>query len=194
MKNIGFIFITILLIGCSNQHSENNNKKYDVPFINYSNEYFSINYPENWEYEEEINSEFDSIPEMSTGIRTTFFPKSQYAPFHTVCVQKSAMFYVFNTPEEWRDLSITMKNFNDEYIGTVDSMMLDSLKFGPYPAAMAGFAVDLGGDTIIHKQLVVMVNQDVYYLNNSFDMHDDGSMELYGDSILSTVRFKTDSL
>lgn len=194
MKKIGYILMSILLLGCDHSQSKISHSDETVPFINYSNEYFSINYPENWEYEEEINSEFDSIPEMSTGIRTTFFPKSQYAPFHTVCVQKSAMFYVFNSPEEWRDLTITMKNFNDEYIGTVDFMMLDSLKFGPYPAAMAGFAVDLGGDTIIHKQLVVMVNQDVYYLNNSFDMHDDGSMELYGDSILSTVKFKTDSL
>ncbi len=68
--------------------------------------------------------------------------------------------------------------------------MLDSLCFGSYPAAMAGFVVALeSGDTLIHKQMVVMVDKDLYYLNNTFNWYDDGHLEQLGDSILSTVRF-----
>lgn len=69
--------------------------------------------------------------------------------------------------------------------------MQDSIKFGPYPAAMAGFVVALeSGDTLIHKQLVVMVGKDLYYLNNTFESADNGAQEQLGDSILSTIKFR----
>lgn len=193
MRNLFFVILGIVaLTACKSNSKSNSNTKEseDLTFNNYSNEFFSIEYPSNWDYDEEINSEFDTIPEMSKGIRTTFFPKNPYLPFHTVCVQKSAMFHCFDTPKEWRDLSVSMKNFDDQYLGTIDSMMIDSLRFGPYPASMAGFAVEVEGDTIIHKQLVVMVNKDVYYLNNSYDWNDNGTLQQFGDSILSTVRFR----
>jgi hypothetical protein len=38
--------------------------------------------------------------------------------------------------------------------------------------------------------MVVMVGKELYYLNNSFDWKDDGTLEQLGDSILATVRFK----
>jgi hypothetical protein len=102
------------------------------------------------------------------------------------------MFDCFNTPEEWRDLSTELKQFDDNYIGTVDEYMLDSLQFGNLPAAMEGFAflADDGDAVVVQKQLVVMVGKEVYYLNNIFDMNDDGTMESAGDAILKTVRFK----
>ena len=51
--------------------------------------------------------------------------------------------------------------------------MLDSIQFGPCPAAMAGFvAVTEDGDTLINKQMVVMDGNDLYYLNNSYDWND----------------------
>lgn len=65
------------------------------------------------------------------------------------------MFECFSAPKEWRDLSVQLKQFDDSYIGTVESYMLDSLQFGPYPAALAGFVVVQDNDTIIHKQLVM---------------------------------------
>ncbi len=37
--------------------------------------------------------------------------------------------------------------------------------------------------------MVVMVDKDLYYLNNTFNWYDDGHLEQLGDSILSTVRF-----
>lgn len=191
MKQIGLpILVIILLTACSVKSNPNSNETEEVNNLTYANEFFSVEYPDDWEYEEEINSDYDTIPEMSKGIRTTFYSKAPKALFHTVCVQKSAMFHVFDTPEQWRDLSVEMKNFNDEYIGTVESMMVDSINFGPYPAALAGFVVKLDGDTIIHKQMVVMVEDDVYYLNNSFDWNDDGTLQKFGDAILTTIRFK----
>lgn len=131
----------------------------------------------------------DTIPAMSKGIRVTLFNNNPNTPWHTVMVQKSAMFECFKTPEEWRDASVQFKQFDDQYIGTVDSYMLDSLNFGPYPAAMAGFVVATDeGDTLIHKQMIIMDGKDLYYLNNTFDWNDDGTLKKKGDSILSSFR------
>lgn len=190
-KYFVIVMLGIFLYACSSSEKSGNNEKKSPEMIEYHNEFFSLKYPSNWEYDEEINNMSDTIPAMSKGIRSTFYSNNPYSPWHTVMVQKSAMFECFKTPEEWRDASIQFKQFDDQYIGTVDSYMLDSLKFGPYPAAMAGFVVALeSGDTLIHKQMVVMVDKDLYYLNNTFDWHDDGTLELLGDSILSTVRFQ----
>lgn len=158
----------------------------------YTNEFFSLQYPYNWEYEEEINDMADTIPALSKGVRATFYNPNPYAPWHTVMVQKSAMFECFETPEEWRDLSVQMKQFEPEYIGTVDNFMVDSLQFGPYPAALAGFVVlTEDGDTLIHKQMVVMDGHDLYYLNNTYDWNDDGTLQKKGDAILSTFRINS---
>ena len=190
-KYFVIVMLGIFLYACSSSEKSGNNEKKSPEMKEYHNEFFSLKYPSNWEYEEEINNMSDTIPAMSKGIRSTFYSSNPYSPWHTVMVQKSAMFECYKTPEEWRDVSIFFKQFDDQYIATVKSYMLDSLKFGPYPAAMAGFVVTLeSGDTLIHKQMVVMVDKDVYSLNNTFDWHDDGTLELLGDSILSTVRFQ----
>lgn len=158
----------------------------------YSNEFFSLQYPYNWDFEEEINDMTDTIPAMSKGVRVTLYNANPYAPWHTVMVQKSAMFECFDTPEEWRDMSVQMKQFEPEYIGTVDNLMMDSLQFGPYPAALAGFVVlTEDGDTLIHKQMVVMDGKNLYYLNNTYDWNDDGTLQKKGDAILSTFRINS---
>lgn len=155
----------------------------------YRNEFFSLEYPSDWEYDEEINNMSDTIPAMSKGIRTTFYNTNPYYPRHTVMVQKSAMPECLDSPEEWRDLSVELKQFDDHYIETVDSYMSDSLQFGPYRAASAGFVVATDeGDTLIHKQLVIMDGKNLYYLNNTFDWNDDGRLEKKGDSILRSFR------
>lgn len=158
----------------------------------YENEFFSIEYPADWAYEEEINNMCDTVPAMSKGINVVVYNQNRQSRWPIVRVQKSSMFDCFNTPEEWRDLSTELKQFDDNYIGTVDEYMLDSLQFGNLPAAMAGFAflADDGDAVVVQKQLVVMVGKEVYYLNNIFDMNDDGTMESAGDAILKTVRFK----
>lgn len=189
MRHLIFLFLIALctLLGASCKNSKSERIALDKKI--YQNEFFSLEYPFNWTYDEEINDMCDSIPAMSKGIRVTFFNNNPNTPWHTVTVQKSAMFECFNTPEEWRDASVQFKLFDDQYIGTVDNYMLDSLKFGPYHAAMAGFVVATNeGDTLIHKQVIIMDGKDLYYLNNTFDWHDDGTLEKKGDSILSSFR------
>lgn len=189
--------LTTLLAGICLCACFSNNKTYSKPKVkvqpmaDYTNEFFSMKYPAHWEYEEEVNNVNDTIPGMSKGIRATFYNPNPYAAWHTVMVQKSVMPELFDNPEQWRDASVQIKQLNDQYIGIVDRYMVDSLTFGSYPAAMAGFVVvPESGDTLIHKQIVVLVNKDLYYLNNTFDWHDNGKLEQLGDSILSTVQFK----
>lgn len=195
LKLLSIIALCALLgVSCKCNKSEkiSNDKNEKILQKNkiYKNEFFSLEYPIDWDCVEEINDMYDTIPAMSKGIRVTLF--SSGTTWHVVSVQKSAMFECFDTPEEWRDTSIVLKQFDDQYIGTVESYILDSLQFGPYPAAMAGFVVVPNeGDTLIHKQMVVMDGKDLYYLNNSFDWNDDGTLEKKGDSILSSFRIST---
>lgn len=189
MRYLIFLFLialcTLLGASCKNSKSKRISQENKI----YQNEFFSLEYPFNWEYDEEINDMCDTVPAMSKGIRVTLFNNDPNTPWHTVMIQKSAMVECFKTPEEWRDASVQFKQFDDQYIGTVDSYMLDSLNFGPYPAAMAGFVVATDeGDTLIHKQMIIMDGKDLYYLNNTFDWNDDGTLEKKGDSILSSFR------
>lgn len=192
MRYLIFLFLialcTLLGASCKNSKSERISQENKI----YQNEFFSLEYPFNWEYDEEINDMCDTVPAMSKGIRVTLFNNDPNTPWHTVMIQKSAMFECFKTPEEWRDASVLFKQFDDQYIGTVDSYMLGSLNFGPYPAAMAGFVVATDeGDTLIHKQMIIMDGKDFYYLNNAFDWNDDGTLEKKGDSILSSFRISS---
>lgn len=192
MRYLIFLFLialcTLLGASCKNSKSKRISQENKI----YQNEFFSLEYPFNWEYDEEINDMCDTVPAMSKGIRVTLFNNDPNTPWHTVMIQKSAMVECFKTPEEWRDASVQFKQFDDQYIGTVDSYMLDSLNFGPYPAAMAGFVVATDeGDTLIHKQMIIMDGKDLYYLNNTFDWNDDGTLEKKGDSILSSFRISS---
>lgn len=194
MKHLFSQIILRVILSCLFACTAKNKENKDVPAVplsqHYSNDFFSLDYPSDWGIEEEISNMYDTIPAMSKGIRITLYNSNPDSKLHTVMIQKSAMFECFQTPEGWRDASIQLKQFDDRYIGTAESYMLDSLHFGPYPAAMAGFVVALeSGDTLIHKQMVVLVGKDLYYLNNSFDWHDDGTLQKKGDSILSSVRF-----
>lgn len=180
--------MSILVLACSSSEKAGGKATETPESKVYKNEYFSLQYPSNWINEDEITNP-DTIPSMSKGLRSTFY--NPYIPLHSVMVQKSGLPEIFQTPEEWRDASIEFKQFDPEYVGTVDKYMQDSIKFGPYPAAMAGFVVALeSGDTLIHKQLVVMVGKDLYYLNNTFESADNGAQEQLGDSILSTIKFR----
>lgn len=157
----------------------------------YSNEFFSVKYPSDWAYEEEINDLSDEVPLMTKGVLVTFYDPDPFKLFHTVMIQKSSMPDVFDTPEEWRDASVELKEVDPEYLGVIDFYMQDSLSFGGYPSAAVGFVVATEhGDTLIHKQLVVMAGRDLYYLNNTFNYLDETGMEEKGDSILSTFRVK----
>lgn len=182
------VVLGTILCACTSKVITGNHPLIDaIETKEYHNEFFSLKYPSDWVYDEEINS----IPGMSKGFRCTFYSRDSYYPWHIVMIQKSAMSGLYKTPEEWRDASVQFKQFDTQYIGTVDYLMQDSLRVGIHPAAMAGFIVALeSGDTVIHQQTVVKVDKDIYFLNNSFDWHDDGSLKLLGDAILSSIRFK----
>lgn len=118
-------------------------------------------YPSNWENDEEINSMSDTIPVMSKGIRTTLYSDNPYSSYHTVMVQKSAMFECFKTPEEWRDLSVELKQFDEQYIGTVDGQYVRLVMLWIISSRYGRICCSTGvWGTLIHKQLVVMVNKD----------------------------------
>ena len=186
------IFSGFSSYSCSSANSKKEEKRKENTQLVYENEFFSIVYPSDWEYQEEINDEYENNPSMSKGIRVTLFPKNQKTKWPVVMVQKSAMAGLYSTPEEARDASVTLKQFDKQYIGTVDKYMQDSLQFGPNPAAMAGFIyVTEEGDTIINRQLIVVTNdKETYYLNDSFDWNDDGTLEKQGAKILATFRIK----
>lgn len=190
-KLLTIVVLGTILCACPSRVITGNHPLIDyIETEEYQNEFFSLKYPSDWVYDEEINNMCDSIPGMSKGIRCTFYSSDPHYPWQTVMIQKSAMFGFYKTPEEWRDASVQLKQFDPQYIGIVEVLMQDSLRVGIHPAAMAGFIVALeSGDTVIHQQTVVMVGKDTYFLNNSFDWHDDGSLKLMGDAILSSVRF-----
>ncbi|MDE6009087.1 MAG: hypothetical protein K2G90_07755 [Muribaculaceae bacterium] len=191
LKKILSVCIGLALCACSASSQKGKEANDSSNEKAYRNEFFSMKYPADWMVEEDINDMCDTIPVMEKGVRAMFYDPQPSTPFHVLAVQKSALSKLFDTPEEWRDLSIALKKYDDQYIAIIEEMTTDSIKFDKYPAASAGFvAVNEGGDTIIHKQWVVMVDSQLYYLNNSFPLNDDGTLEKKGDDILSTLKFR----
>ncbi len=185
--------IALMAVACSagNKKQPEGEKQEAQASRTYENEFFSISYPKTWDYDEEINDMADTIPSMTKGVRVTFYDRSDSAPWLTVAVQKSAMPNIYETAEKWRDFSIAMKQFDPHYLTVIEQLNKDSLTFDGYPAAMTGFIVDAEqGDTVVHKQLIVLVGDDVYYVNNTFDWNDNGTLKRLGDSIISTLKFK----
>lgn len=190
-KIVALIIGASLLCSCGHKQKPTNKESDDLSLLKYENEFFTMMYPGDWEYEEEVNNACDTIPGLSKGIGVELYSTNPEWPMQIVRVQKSAMPYQNLSPEELRDLSISLKQEDNRYLMIVDECVMDNFKFGEYPAASVGFLVETErGDTIIHKQIVVKVDDDVYYLHNSFDWNELDIQEV-GDAILSTVRFKS---
>ena len=102
-------FLLVLLIGivlsACNTKEKRSERKTNEPKV-YSNEFFSLEYPSDWDYEEEINDMADTIPAMSKGIRATFYKNNPYAPFHTVMVQKKILLVRKRNMNLWKKLII----------------------------------------------------------------------------------------
>ncbi len=172
----------------------------DGEWQSYSNEFFSIEYPPDWHiWQEDVQEVPDTIPDdgslFSQGIRLGLSSDSSGSSYECVLVQKSFvgefLFEELPSPEDWRDVSIFSKQYDDSYIDIVEDYFQDSISFGGYPAAMVGYVVaPEEGDTFIHKQIIVIVDKkELYYLNNQF-LPGDEEEERLGDSILATIRFK----
>ena len=73
------------------------------------------------------------------------------------------------------------------YFELVDSLMKDTVQLRGYQGSMAGFlAVTEYGDTIVHKQTIIVDDTLVYYLNNIYDIHISDTLRRKGDAVLST--------
>lgn len=57
MRNLLFVILGVIaLTACNNKSNSNKKESDELTFRNYSNEFFSIDYPSDWDYDEEINS------------------------------------------------------------------------------------------------------------------------------------------
>lgn len=156
---------------------------------NYENKWLTFNYPKNWKMHEEINPFNDTIPITKEGmsiyvgqILTTFVP--------AVYIVKSCMPATFDTPEQWRDLSIALKSIGDENYQILS--VVDSVDFNGNPAALAIFQYNSPetNDTIIQVQYCVLrTNNDVFYINKQFHPNDSLNMNLCQD-IIESIQFK----
>ncbi len=188
-----FPIVAMMCVACSSTTKKVEQvEKTSNEMLTYENDFFTLDYPSTMVYEEDIEDNSGATPSVAKGIRVSLYDLSLDVPF-VVSVQKSAFVDMFDTPEEGRDFSVALKQFdeNEDVLETVDSLMRDSLTFGKYPAAMAGFLCTENGDTLLHKQLIVMANGELYYLNSTFDVHDDGTLQNIGDKILRSVKFKS---
>ncbi len=192
------LLLCVAVAGCSSNQAQAG----DDGWQTYSNEFFSIEYPPDWHiWQEDVQEVPDSIPDddrlFSRGIRLGLSRDLASSSYECVIVQKSFvgefMFEELPDPENWRDMSIFSKQFDDSYIDIVEDYFQDSISFGSFPAAMVGYVVaPEEGDTIIHKQIIVIVDKkELYYLNNQF-LPGDEEEERLGDSILATIRFKNE--
>ena len=171
MKHLPLFLISLILLcvfGCGRTDKNNNIVSNSPSFIqerlkHYENDYFSFDYPYDMTIEEEINHISDTINGLKKGLSITLYHNNLPIQFLFV---KSAMYDVFDTPEQWRDLSIQLKEIADSnYIGYYD--VEDSLYFNDTPAASVTFAFKgEHGDTLVQHQMVVLrKNKDLFFLN-----------------------------
>lgn len=192
MKKLPILLVAIIcLVACSNKQTSNNSQN-PVEWKHYSCAWFDFDYPSYLQTDEVRNEISDTIPGFKAGGEVTLY--GDYIPYRIRLV-KSAMFDVFETPEEWRDLSMQSKkyyNTDDDmsYVGVYDTE--DSLTFHGNPAASVCFAALENGDTLVHYQLVVLKKstKDLYYLNymapvSEFDNHKETA-----DSVFNTIKLK----
>lgn len=155
--------------------------------LHFQNEIFSMDYPSSWEYDEEWENMCDSFPSSTQGYRLELYSPSMTWP--VVTIQRTSIPGCFDTPEAWRDANILFSQFNG-LLGVVEDLFLDSASFDGFPAALGVCVIEEEGDTLVQKQIVVKVENNVYFLNNLFQINDKNNrQELLGDSIIETIRF-----
>lgn len=193
MRKLPFIIAAILVWTCGySTISKPADKLRQIQRTkHYANEFFSIDYPVSWEGEEFVNDERDSFPD-AIGYRIELYDPYRDSGYLTVSVQKSTYPNFGINAKDWRDLTAMMK-FRQRgfltYFALVDSLMIDSVQFRGYNAAMAGFlAVTEFDDTVIHKQTIIIDDSLVYYLNNIYGLHSNDTLRCKGDALLSTFR------
>lgn len=192
MKKLPLLFIiSVCLVTCSNK-SASYTKSKSTRWKHYSCAWFDFDYPPYLQTDEIRNEISDTIPGLKAGGEVTLY--GEYIPY---CIRlvKSSMFDAFETPEQWRNLSIETKKYgnphtNMSYLGVYETA--DSLSFKGHPAASVYFANLENGDTIVHYQLVVLKQstKDLYYLNYLAPVSEFDNYWETADSIFNTLKLK----
>ena len=199
MKRIPLFIIGLILlgaIGCGGKGTtKNRDKDLNRPsafmtdsFKHFENEAIAFDYPSNMFVEEEVNNMSDTVEGLKKGFDVSVYRMDMPVRFRFV---KSAMFDVFTTPEEWRDLSIQLKETSDEnYIGDIETQ--DSLLFCGSPAASVTFAFKgEQGDTLVQHQLAVLrKNNDLFYLNSIAPNYLYDEVQALADTVFHSFKFK----
>lgn len=192
MKHLLVLIIsTLCFVACTNKPADHVQQS-SLEWSHYSCAWFDFDYPPYFQVEEVRNAISDTIPAAKDGGEVILY--DEICPFRLRFV-KSAMFDVFDTPEEWRDLSIQLKEYDNQddyliYLGVYATE--DSLNFQGHPAASVYYAALADSDTLVQYQLVIMnqSTKDLYYLNylapySLFDDYRDTA-----DSIMNTIKLR----
>lgn len=196
MKNLPFMLIclmSLLTVGCGHKSKTVNESEpvieVEEVFDYYENDYIGFNYPNGMVVNEEVNNAADSLQSLKPGFTIDVYGYGVPYSFRFV---KSVMFDVFDTPEGWRDLSLTLKAMTDStYIGCYNQE--DSLSFNGYPMATAtmAFKRDYPDDTLLHYQMVVLKdNKDLFYLNYSAPINEFGNNVEIANEVMRSVVLK----
>lgn len=191
MKKLPFLLVAFLCLAARSNQQANKESK-SIEWKHYSCAWFDFDYPSYLQTDEVRNTISDTIPAAKDGGEVTIY--SDYIPYGLRFV-KSAMFDVFDTPEQWRDLSMKLKEYdnpndNMSYLGVYKTE--DSLDFKGNPAASVYYAALENGDTLVHYQLVVLkqTSKDLYYLNYMAPVNKFYDYWDTADSIFNTIELK----
>ena len=193
MKHLLYILIAaLLLVGCSSKPSKKAPSNEPAKWDHYTGPWFEFDYPSFMQIAEERNEISDTIPGLKEG--GDVYVYGDYLPYR-FRLTKSAMFEVFDNPEQWRDLSIESKfgrysSESESYLGVYETQ--DSLSFNGHPAASVTYAVLADNDTIVHHQLVVLAkpSMELYYLNFLAPLDDYGNHDALVDSVFNSIVLK----
>lgn len=189
MKTLMKLFLAMLIIGtfsCTKPKSKalGPSHRSDNPFpCKYENDLFSINMPQDWEYDD---SEWCGLDSMRN-----FF--DIYDPHKDIVRLHIVKTFI---PVQWKDIgeATEMAIFARELAGEETELIarVDSVEIGGYPASILFFANYVGEDTIIQKQFVSYLQDShiVVYVNEIYRPQFSQTAQLIGDKMIETLKYK----
>lgn len=204
MQKTLLILIALFALTCCNGKASNNKTTARKEAVNrtYSNNCFSINLPNGWEYDD---SEWSGIDTVANTV--VFYNNNDTANWIKI-VRSALSLPMINTSEEAAQLTIALKEVPENYehngsklniphdknyIGVMDER--DSVEIGGYPSYLVVFKYKLDNDTLVNMQFITLLPKEhrIYYINNNIlksAMRNGTTDALAGASIISTMRFK----
>lgn len=169
----------------------------------YSNKYFSIDYPNDYEAEASFPTkpvDIEELKDMTPEAIQSLLPNELYINpnISNQYWEKPEVYIVLSRHKLDFPLRLMMglsietkgKEQNDgmEYIGCTE---VDSINFAGYPALTVDFAYRASiCDTLIQHQIIVQKpNYELYYINTKYNQRNSRAEKL-GEEIISTFKFK----